>query len=54
MHTLIVLGIVAILAAKVVGIIFLVQWWKERSLRKEQEKAVNDFVDKMDERNRRR
>ncbi len=54
MTTMIVFGAVVILVAKVMGIIWLVRWWKERALAKEQKKAVYDFVDKMDERNKRR
>ena len=54
MTTIIILGIVAVLVAKVVGIIYLVQWWKDRALVKAQEKAVYDFVDKIDERSKRK
>ena len=54
MTTMIVFGVIVVLVAKVMGIIWLVQWWKERTLAKEQKKAVYDFVDKMDERNKRR
>ena len=54
MTTIIILGVVAVLVAKVVGIIYLVQWWKDRALVKAQKKAVYDFVDKMDARNHKR
>lgn len=46
------LGIMTLVSI-IAGIMFLIDWWKERSLVKAQEKAVYDFVDKMDERNRR-
>lgn len=54
MTSLIIFGAVVVIAAKIVGGIYLVQWWKERSLEKAQKKAVHDFVDKMDERNHKR
>ena len=52
MTTIIVFGVVAVLVAKVVGILYLIQWWKDRALAKAQKKAVYDFVDKMDQRRR--
>lgn len=54
MTSLIVFGAVVVIAAKIVGGIYLVQWWKGRSLEKAQKKAVHDFVDKIDKRSNNR